>query len=126
MQQDFEFARSRGLAGCKNRHKMLRLIARGDVALWGSGGMLKAFAVLSVLVVAAPTLAVADSKKNDNSSQSSSSSSQNLTGVPFTANDPPTTDFNSNSKGKPAGFPPVPGCSNGVAKGNPHCQPASP
>ena len=89
--------------------------------------MLKAFAVLSVLVVAAPTLAVADSKKNDNSSsQSSSSSSPNLTGVPFTANDPPTTDFNSNSKGKPAGFPPVPGCSNGVAKGNPHCQPASP
>jgi hypothetical protein len=87
--------------------------------------MLKAFAVLSVLVVAAPTLAIAANNKNNNSSsQNSNSGSQN--GVPFTANDPPTTDFNSNSKGKPAGFPPVPGCSNGVAKGNPHCQPASP
>ena len=93
----------------------------------GVGIMLKSFALLGILVVTAPTLAVAaDNQNNNSSSQNSNSSSQNSNGVPFTANDPPTTDFNSNSKGRPAGFPPVPGCSNGVAKGNPHCQPASP
>jgi hypothetical protein len=93
--------------------------------------MLRSFALLSILVVAVPTLAVAANNQNNNSnSQNSSAGSQNSNGVPFTANDPPATDFNSNSNsngnGRPAGFPPVPGCSNGVAKGNPHCQPASP
>jgi hypothetical protein len=93
----------------------------------GVGTMFKSFAVLSILMFAAPNLAVAaDNQNNNSSSQNSNSSSQNSNGVPFTANDPPATDFNSNSKGRPAGFPPVPGCSNGVAKGNPHCQPASP
>jgi len=89
--------------------------------------MLRSFALLSILVVTAPTLAVAANNQNKNSnSQNSNSGSQNSKGLPFTANDPPATDFNPNSKGRPAGFPPVPGCSNGVAKGNPHCQPASP
>jgi hypothetical protein len=95
--------------------------------------MLKYFALLGILVVAAPTLAVAANNQNNNSSlQNSSAGSQNSNGVPFTANDPPATNFNpnpnaiSNSNGRPAGFPPVPGCTNGVAKGNPHCQPASP
>lgn len=88
--------------------------------------MLKSFALLGILVGAVPTLAVAaNSQNNNSSSQNSNAGSQNSNGVPFTANDPPATDFN-NSKGRPAGFPPVPGCSNGVAKGNPHCQPASP
>ena len=89
--------------------------------------MFKYVVLLGVLEFAAPSLAVAaDNQNNNSSSQNSNSSSQNSNGVPFTANDPPATDFNSNSKGRPAGFPPVPGCSNGVAKGNPHCQPASP
>ena len=76
--------------------------------------------LLAILAVTAPSLAVAADNQNNNGN------SQNSKGLPFTANDPPATDFNSNSKGRPAGFPPVPGCSNGVAKGNPHCQPASP
>jgi len=89
--------------------------------------MFKYVVLLGVLAFAAPSMAVAaDNQNNNSSSQNSNSRSQNSNGVPFTANDPPATDFNSNSKGRPAGFPPVPGCSNGVAKGNPHCQPASP
>ena len=93
--------------------------------------MLKSFALLGILVVAAPSLAAADNQNNN-------SGSQNLNAL--TANDPPTT--NLNSKGLPAGFPPVPGCNvlatdpddrnglNGDDKkpvvGNPHCRPASP
>jgi hypothetical protein len=93
--------------------------------------MLKSFALFSILVVAAPSLAVAADNQNNNSS------SQNLNGLQFTG-DPPAANFNSN--GRPAGFPPVPGCKvgdpddrngpNGDDKnpghGNPHCQPASP
>lgn len=96
--------------------------------------MLKSFALLGILVIAAPNLAVAADNQNNNSN------SQNSNGQSFTANDPPPTNFNSN--GRPAGFPPVPGCNvlatdpddhnglNGDDKksgpGNPHCQPASP
>jgi len=75
--------------------------------------MLKLFTVLGILVVAAPTLAAADNQKNNSSLQNSNSNSQNLNGVPFTANDPPAA--NDNSGGRPA-----------IAKGNPNCQPASP
>jgi hypothetical protein len=68
--------------------------------------MFKYVVLLGALAFAAP--AVADNNKPP----------------PFPG-DPPASDFNSNSKGRPAGFPPVPGCTNGVATGNPHCRPAS-
>src|SRR5260370_7724733 len=91
------------------------------------GTMFKSFALLSILVVAAPSLAVAADNQNNNSN------SQNSNGRPFTANDPPAANFNS--KGLPPGFPPVPGCKVGYPDdrngptsdahnprhGHPHC-----
>jgi hypothetical protein len=104
-----------------------------DLGEWGF--MLKSLVVIAALAIAAPGLAIADDNQNNNSGP------QNSNGLPFTANDPPAADFNS--KGRPAGFPFVPGCNvlamdkddhnngpNGDDKnpvhGNPHCRPASP
>jgi hypothetical protein len=94
--------------------------------------MLKSLVMIAALAFAAPGLAVAADDQNNNSGP------QNSNGLPFTANDPPAADFNS--KGRPAGFPFVPGCKVGdpddrngpngddsnPGHGNPHCQPASP
>jgi hypothetical protein len=98
--------------------------------------MLKSLVVIAALAIAAPGLAVAADNQNNNSGP------QNSNGLPFTANDPPAANFNSNGNGRPAGFPFVPGCNilamdkddrngpNGDDKnpghGNPHCHSASP
>jgi hypothetical protein len=95
--------------------------------------MLKSLIVIAALAGAAPSLALAQGNSNN------TPASQNANGVPFSANDPPASSFNT-SPILPVVVGPVPGCKvgdpddrngqNGDDKnpghGNPHCQPASP
>jgi hypothetical protein len=67
--------------------------------------MLKSLIVIATLAVAAPALAVANDNQNNNSG------AQNSNGLPFTGNDPPAANFNSNGHPPfPVVFGPVPGC----------------
>jgi hypothetical protein len=125
--------RLRLIADCHKLPQLWMYLMSGVGTASGVRIMLRSFALLGILVVTAPTLAVAADNQNNNSD------SQNSNSLQFTG-DPPAANFNS--KGVPAGFPPVPGCNvlatdpddrnglNGDDKksvvGNPHCQPASP